>query len=79
MTNLEKYNKVFLTNFKGITEEDLPNLKYRAVHAWESVGHMELVSDLEEKFGVHFTTLEVLDFNTYQKGIELLRQYGIDI
>ena len=57
MTNLEKYNKVFLTNFKGITEEDLPNLKYRAVHAWESVGHMELVSDLEDKFDVHFSTL----------------------
>ncbi len=79
MTNLEKYNKVFLTNFKGITEEDLPNLKYRAVHAWESVGHMELVSDLEDKFGVSFSTLEVLDFNTYQKGIELLREHGVDI
>lgn len=36
MTNLEKYDKAFLSNLK-VTKDQLPGLKYRGIEAWDSV------------------------------------------
>ena len=47
MTNLEKYNKIFIGMFHK-TEEELPGLKYRGIPLWDSIGHMDLVG--EKKF-----------------------------
>ena len=40
MTNLEKYNKIFIGMFHK-TEEELPGLKYRGIPLWDSIGHMK--------------------------------------
>ena len=47
MTNLEKYDHLFLTSFK-VKPEDLPGLKYQGIPLWDSLGHMDLMGDLEE-------------------------------
>ncbi len=39
MTNLEKYNAVFIESF-NVTEDQLPGLAYQSINAWDSVGHM---------------------------------------
>ena len=45
MTNLEKYNNAFVETFE-ISEDQLPGLKYQDIDAWDSVGHMNLISKL---------------------------------
>ena len=45
MTNLEKYNQVFMEHFE-ISAEELPGLKYRSYVKWDSMAHMELCSIL---------------------------------
>ena len=49
MDNIEKYDKVFMDTF-SIEKETLKDLKYNKIEKWDSIGHMSLISDLEDNF-----------------------------
>ena len=51
MNNLENYKKAFLSTFP-IKEEQLEKLEYNQIDEWDSIGHMGLMSELEEKFKI---------------------------
>ena len=78
MTNIEKYNKVF-TEILGIKEDKLQGLKYQDIEAWDSVGHMSLIAALEDAFDIMLDTNDIIDFNSYEKGKEILAkdEYGV--
>lgn len=78
MTNLEKYDKLFLESFP-VRREDLGSLKYRGIPTWDSVGHMDLMSSMEETFEINLSTPDVLDFSSYEKGKSILAKYGVEI
>ena len=65
MTNLEKYNNAFVENL-GVKEEELKDLKYQDVTAWDSVGHMGLMAALEDAFDIMMDTDDIIDFNSYE-------------
>ncbi len=79
MTNLEKYNNAFVETFE-ITEDKLPGLKYQDITAWDSVGHMSLVAAIEDAFDIMMDTDDIIDLNSYEKGMELLakEEYGVE-
>lgn len=62
-----------------VEEEKLHGLRYRRIRRWDSVGHMGLVAEIEETFDIAMSTIDVLNFTSYEKGIELLKQYGVEI
>ena len=77
MTNREKYNRAFMLNFR-LKEEDLPGLEYMGIMQWDSVGHMDLIADLEAAYGIQMDTKDVLDLSTYEKGFKILSEnYGV--
>ena len=78
MTNLEKYNQAFTSTFE-ITEDKLTGLKYQDIQAWDSVGHMQLIAALEDTFDIMMDTDDIIDFNSYEKGKEILAKdaYGV--
>lgn len=78
MTNLEKYNRVFVRVLKR-QEEELKGLRYRSIPEWDSMGHMNLVGELEELFEIVMETPDMLAFTTYEKGKEILKKYGVEI
>lgn len=78
MTNLEKYDQLFIKDLR-VKKEDLEKLKYRGIRSWDSMGHMDLVTDLEETFDIHLNTVDVMDFSSYEKGKEVLKKYGVNI
>lgn len=78
MTNLEKYDKLFLDAFR-VTPDELPGLKYRGIQAWDSVGHMDLMSAMEEVFEISISTPDLLDFSSYEKGKDILAKYGVEL
>ena len=49
MTNLEKYDYAFMSNFRA-SKSELPSLKYEGLGKWDSVTHMDLIADLESAF-----------------------------
>lgn len=79
MSNLEKYTKIFEETF-GITAEEAVNLKYQDIDAWDSVGHMGLISALEDAFNIMMDTNDIIDFNSFEKGKEILAkaEYGVE-
>lgn len=78
MTNLEKYDRVF-TDALEVTADALPGLKYQDIETWDSVGHMRLVSALEEAFDIMLDTDDIIDLSSYEKGKEILSKeaYGV--
>tara|TARA_B100000965_G_C19415245_1_gene679600 strand:- start:66 stop:305 length:240 start_codon:yes stop_codon:yes gene_type:complete len=79
MTNLEKYQKSFIETFSLSKEKINDKLKYNDIPEWDSIGHMTLMSSLEETFGVSIETDDIVDFSSYKKGIEILKKYKIQI
>ena len=77
MSNLEKYNNAFIESFE-VAEDQLEDLKYQDIPAWDSVGHMDLIADFEAAFGIQMSTKDVLDLSNYEKGKEILAKYGVN-
>ncbi len=78
MSNLEKYNKLFQDCF-SVKEEELAGLVYQGVDTWDSVGHMSFISQLEEVFDIEMETDDIIDFESYEVGREILKKYHIDL
>jgi len=78
MTNLEKYVGAFSETF-GISGEKAKGLKYQSIEQWDSVGHMNLVAAIEDAFDIMMETDDIIDFSSFEKGIEILGKYGVDI
>tara|TARA_B100000242_G_C42898058_1_gene416568 strand:- start:438 stop:674 length:237 start_codon:yes stop_codon:yes gene_type:complete len=78
MDNLEKYQNVFLEAFET-EKEILDDLKYQDIPEWDSMGHMTMISLLEDEFDIVFETDDIIDFSSFKKGIETLQKYGVDI
>lgn len=77
MTNLEKYNGVFINTLK-VSEDQLETLKYQGVELWDSVGHMTLVAAIEDTFDIMLDTDDIIDLSSYEKGKEILKKYDIE-
>jgi acyl carrier protein len=78
MTNSEKYNKVFIDNFL-IKKDKLKKLKYNSIPAWDSVGHMAMISKLEDTFKITLEMDDIIDFSSYEVGKKILKKYKIII
>jgi acyl carrier protein len=79
MSNLEKYKNVFMDSF-SINETQLKdNLEYNSIETWDSVGHMGMIASLEEAFEIELETDDIIDFSSFEKGIELLKKYDIKL
>jgi len=79
MTNLEKYNNAFISALE-IEVNQLNGLKYQQTPAWDSVGHMTLVANIEEAFDIMMDTDDIIDLSSYEKGKEILSErYGINL
>lgn len=78
MDNLQKYNNAFVVIF-SIEEEQLNGLKYQAIKVWDSVGHMQLIAEIEDTFDIMFDTDDIIDFSSYEMGKEILKKYEVII
>lgn len=78
MSNLEKYTNAFTETF-GISSEETKGLKYQAIEAWDSVGHMGLVAAIEDAFGIMLEADDIIDLSSFEKGQEILKKYNIEM
>ena len=79
MSNLEKYRNAFVEGLDGEEDKITDSLEYEGIPEWDSVGHMSLVACIEEAFDIMMETEDIIDFNSFQKGIELLKKYDVEI
>lgn len=77
MTNLEKYNHVFMNVF-GVKEDILSEqFTFKDVPQWDSVAHLSLISELEDTFDVMFESDDILHYESYENGKKILKRMGI--
>ena len=77
MTNLEKYNRVFM-DVLGVSEDVLnESFTFKDVSQWDSVAHLSLISKLEDEFDVLFESDDILHFGSYENGKKILNKMGI--
>jgi len=76
MNNKERYNSIFIETF-GISADTLEGLEYNSIPQWDSVGHMGLMSALEEAFDIMMDMEEIIGFNSYQKGLEIIKKHNV--
>lgn len=79
MSNLERYEEAYV---KGLEIENRSEIKYlergKAAN-WDSVGHMTLITQLEDDFDIMFDAEDIIDFSSFEKGIDILKKYGVEI
>ncbi len=76
-TNSIKYCEVFTKTFhieENILEQ---NPRYNELEGWDSVGHMQLMAALEVAFGVSLDIDDIIDFDSFEKGKEILGKYDV--
>ena len=79
MQNTEKYKKIFIESL-SIEEKDFKDdLKYNEIPEWDSIGHMTLMSGLEDAFKISLETDDIVDFSSFTKGIEILKKYKVQV
>lgn len=77
MDALKIYNSVFCKTF-GVNEDALnEDFTFKAVPIWDSVAHLTLISNLEDAFDVMFEADDILHYESYLNGMEILKKYGI--
>lgn len=77
MTNIEKYNQVFIETLE-VSESELKGLKYNSVPLWDSVGQMNLIAAIEDEFAITIDGDDIMEFNSYENGLDILtKKYNV--
>lgn len=80
MSNLEKLNKVLcdvfdLKNVEDIKDEMGPD----EIENWDSLGHVELITSLEEVFDIAFDVVDISRMYSVGDIKKIVKKYGIEI
>jgi acyl carrier protein len=77
MKNEYTLRNIFIT-LLGVEEDVLDNLKYNDVPNWDSIGHMGLISEIEDQFNIFLEVDDIIEFSSFKKGIEILKKYDVE-
>ena len=77
MKNKKKYIEIFTKSFSMDVKKFDEKIKYNDIPEWDSIGHMTLMSELEEGFKISIETDDIIDFSSFKKGIQILKKYKI--
>lgn len=71
MTNIEKYNDIFMKMF-NVPESQLEFLAYKETPEWNSMAQIALVAEIEDKFELDFDTDDIFQLKSYIIGKQML-------
>ena len=77
MSNIEKYKNAFINSLLINKNVNLEKLEYQSITEWDSIGHMTLMSELENTFDISIDTDDIVDFSSFKKGQDILKKYKI--
>ena len=79
MSNKDNYDQVFIVSFELDAKQLNDKLEYNSIEAWDSIGHMQMIAELEDTFEIEFEMDDIINFSSYNKGMELLKKYGVEV
>jgi len=70
----DKVREIFSNVFEvDISEVD--NIEYQSVEAWDSIGHMMMISELESEFGISIDMDDVIVISKISECFDILKKY----
>lgn len=76
---MDKYKKIFMELFH-LEEGFAPESIVRGETGdWDSIGHIALVTKLEEAFDIMLEPEDILHLRSYMEGIDMMKKYGIQL
>lgn len=72
MIEFEKIKNIFIECFELVDYKILPSSEFESVPGWDSLGHMKLITSLEEEFDIEFELDEIIGVDTAQKILDLV-------
>ncbi|MBU3198936.1 acyl carrier protein [Clostridium estertheticum] len=80
MSNLEKLNKVLRDVFDIKKIEDInDDMGPNEIENWDSLGHVELITSLEEVFDIALNVVDISRMYTIGDIKKIVGKYGIEI
>lgn len=68
-----------MDNFDVLENELNDDFTNQNIQNWDSIGHMNLISMLEETFDIFFENEDIMNLVSYAAGKEILEKYGVFI
>ena len=79
MTNLEKYNQIFVEVF-GVSANVLnDNFSKASVADWDSVHQLNIISLMEDAFDIMIDPDDIMSCTSYEAGKDILMKNGIGL
>jgi len=78
MKNKQKYIDIFISSLSIEKKNFKESLKYNDIPEWDSIGHMTLMSGLEDGFKISIDTDDIIDFSSFKKGMQILKKYKVE-
>ena len=72
----QRVREVIVKTFKSSSEDGRGELRMGGLPGWDSLGHMRLVAELEEEFGINFPTYiiaQLLDVESILRVVHTLQ------
>ena len=79
MTNLEKYNDIFVQVFGADVAQLGDSYSKETVPAWDSVHQLNIISLMEETFDLMLDPEDIMACTSYNAGKEILAKNGIEL
>jgi len=79
MTNLEKYNDIFVQVFGADVAQLGDSYSKETVPAWDSVHQLNIISLMEETFDLMLDPEDIMACTSYNAGKEILAKNGVEL
>ena len=79
MTNLEKYEEVFVELFAVDKNALNEYFNKENVESWDSIHQLNITANLEEVFDIMFEPEDIMAMTSYQAGKTILGKYNIEL
>lgn len=77
-TAVDQLRQAFIAALDLSPDTDIEALELGKSLQWDSVGHMALVAELEERFGIALEIDDIVALNSFSASIEILRRLGVE-
>ena len=73
----EVVEEVFVDILELERPVDWDSVRYQEVKRWDSLGHMAIVGELEDRFSVMLEADDIIDMSSFARCLEILAKYGV--
>ena len=73
---LDALKAVFTSYLDLPPEVDWADVRYQETSTWDSLAHMAIVGELEDRLGIMIEIEDVIDMSSFDAALRILDKYG---